>query len=206
MIILDEATKTIGGRTLLYRVNFTFEAHGRYVIYGPSGIGKTTLLNLIAGYDTLSGGRIIVQEGAQIQYLFQESLLFSNLSVEENMRIKWLSRKQAEDNGNTFQNRIRAALATFFSHVDGILSQKIYTLSGGERRRVELAQVVLSTPDILLLDEPTANLDPENKIHMIRMIGEAFPKTTHIIVSHDDHSFFEGYRHLKLREGTLVDA
>lgn len=206
MIILDAATKIIEGRTLLDHVNFTFEAHAHYVIYGPSGVGKTTLLNLIAGYDMLSRGRIIIQDGAQVQYLFQESLLFSNLSVEENMRMKWLSRKQSEYDGDTFQKRMRVALSKFFNHVDGIMNQKIYTLSGGERRRVELAQVVLSTPDILLLDEPTANLDPENKINMIRMIGEAFPKTTQIIVSHDDRTYFQGYQHLELREGTLVYA
>jgi ABC-type multidrug transport system ATPase subunit len=201
MITLNDGVKCIHNRYLLNHVNFTFEENTNYVINGASGAGKTTLLNIISGYDKLDGGSISVKTGASIQYLFQEPLLFSNLTVEENMRIKLLSKR--EDDKEYSSRLIETMLSVFF--VEDLIDKKICTLSGGEKQRVELAQILLFSPDILLLDEPTSSLDPANKANIIKMINEAFPQTMKIIVSHEQKEIFDGYKHLCLFEGRLSD-
>lgn len=200
MIKLEAITKKRQNRTILNDLTVEFLDRHHYVILGESGSGKTTLLNLIAGYDTADIGTIETDENSKIEYLFQDSLLFSNITVKENMLIKWTSRNPnaiKED----FEEKSKHALRLF--SVEQFYDSKVHSLSGGEKRRVELAQIFLSQPDILLLDEPTANLDSENKKSIIEIIQKNFKNTIVILVSHDSKKYFQNYTFLYLRGGKL---
>lgn len=107
-----------------------------------------------------------------------------------------------ESNYEEFEKKCKEALELF--SINTFIDKKIYTLSGGEKRRVELAQVFLTKPDILLLDEPTANLDVNNKKAMINIIGNNFYDTTIILVSHDDNKYFSDYISMELKKGKLI--
>ena len=202
MILLEQIPKAQQGRVILNNIDLSFADRQHYVIIGESGSGKTTLLNLIAGYEQPDAGSIRIDKRSRIEYLFQDTLLFSNISVKENMMIKWLGQHRSADQ-DEFEENSKRALALF--SVDRFADSKVYSLSGGEKRRVELAQIFLSDPDILLLDEPTANLDVENKKFIVEMIHKNFRNTIVIVVSHDDQNFFQNYVLLKLQEGKLYN-
>lgn len=202
MILLEQILKAPQGRVILNNIDLSFVDRQHYVVIGESGSGKTTLLNLIAGYEQPDAGSIRIDKRSRIEYLFQDTLLFSNISVKENMMIKWFGQHRSTDQ-DEFEENSKRALALF--SVDHFADSKVYSLSGGEKRRVELAQIFLSDPDILLLDEPTANLDVENKKFIVEMIHKNFRNTIVIVVSHDDQNFFQNYVLLKLQEGKLYN-
>ena len=169
-----------------------------YVIFGESGSGKTTLLNIIAGYEKSDSGTLKIINGKNLEYLFQDNLLFSNITVKENMLIKWASKYQ---NVKQFEENYMQALKLF--SMDNFAKEKVYTLSGGEKKRIELAQIFLMKPDIILLDEPTASLDSDNKKFIIKVIEKNFQDAIVILVSHDEKKYFNNFTLLELRNGGL---
>ena len=81
--------------------------------------------------------------------------------------------------------------------------KEVFTLSGGEKKRVELAQIFMMKPDIVLFDEPTTGLDCDNKKYIVDMIGKVFKDSIVILVSHDEKKYFSSYKLLKLDSGGL---
>lgn len=82
MILLEQILKAQQGRVILNNIDLSFADRQHYVIIGESGSGKTTLLNLIAGYEQPDAGSIRIDKRSRIEYLFQDTLLFSNISVK----------------------------------------------------------------------------------------------------------------------------
>lgn len=152
--------------------DFTYSFHsGISAILGPNGAGKTTLMNLITDCTRRQGGEILY-DGTDILKLgkrFRQKLGFmpQNQGMYEQMtawdflaymsQIKGLKKKAA-------QAQIRELLAVV--NLEGAAHQKVGGFSGGMRQRVMLAQAMLGQPEILLLDEPTAGLDPEERIRL----------------------------------------
>jgi len=196
-IVLKNISKSFGMKTVLNEINFTFEAGKFYVLRGESGCGKTTLLNIIAGYYMPDSGEIISE--ANIEYLFQDELLFTNLTVKENMLIKLYSRPNASEPDDSLLINILEKL-----NIPDLLNCKIAFLSGGERQRIELANILLSNPDVVLLDEPTAKLDAENKKNSLDLITSAFSGKTLIASSHESELFPDTYIPLHLERGKLL--
>ena len=199
MITLNQIRKVRENRVILDTINFTFDDKQHYVIFGESGSGKTTLLNIIAGYEKIDSGSLEMAEGKSLEYLFQESLLFSNITVKENMFIKSQSKNQ---NLDTFEVEYLHALQMF--SMEEFANEKVYTLSGGEKKRIELAQLFLMQPDIILFDEPTASLDSDNKRYIIEAIEKNFRNAIVIVVSHDEKEYFPNFTLLELRNGRLA--
>lgn len=167
--------------------NLNFEAYKGDVIalLGPNGAGKSTLMNMIAGYLAPSSGTIEIlgKDIAQfpifakenIGFLPEGSPLYADLSVKRFLiymaQIRGIS-------GDAVQKAAQTA------SIENVMSQKIDTLSKGYQRRVGFAQSILSNPDILLLDEPTDGLDPNQKDYIRTLIKKMAKDKTIIISTH----------------------
>ena len=153
-----------------------FDAAGSITaLFGPSGAGKTTLVNMIAGLVTPDRGRILLDDAVlfdssarinvpahqrRIGYVFQEGRLFPHLSVAQNLDYgRWMSGHPADA---TERERIVALL-----DIGHLLPRRPGHLSGGERQRVAVGRALLTKPRLLLLDEPLASLDRARKLEIL---------------------------------------
>lgn len=169
MLTLEGVTKHFGGRTVLNGVSVKVNA-GEYVaILGESGVGKSTLLNIIAGLEPADSGAIVF-EGHDFSgldddaltllrreafgFVFQAFHVLPQLSVEQNVALPLLLRKIASG------EKARQALAAV--GLAGREASMPRELSGGELQRVAIARALVGDPKLVLADEPTGNLDPEN--------------------------------------------
>jgi ABC-type lipoprotein export system ATPase subunit len=177
-------TKSYADQVVLKNFSFSFPDHGFILLYGESGCGKTTLLNVLAGLIPFDNGKIILnnnvythqvdreQAGSLIGYITQDSYFVDYLNVFDNLR---LSSTSDED-------------IIYFLSVFGLDGQKDNfpkQLSGGERQRLAIIRALLDQKEILLLDEPTASLDAQNKQSVFNALS--LLKDTKLIIcsSHD---------------------
>lgn len=152
-------------------VRFAIEKPGITALFGPSGAGKTTIVNTIAGLLQPRDGRIAIGDdvlldtqthvfvpsrGRRIGYLFQDARLFPHMSVEKNLRFGW--RRAATRASEPEFTRMVELLG-----LEQLLTRRPRNLSGGEKGRVALGRALLSSPRMLLLDEPLAALDAARK-------------------------------------------
>lgn len=172
---------------VLDNLNFDI-GQGRFTCFvGPSGCGKSTLLRIMAGFDTPSSGEVTV-DGIKVEgpgkehiFVFQEDGLFPWMTVRENTAIgvdKGLSREQQEEEINEYIDMV--GLEGFEKHYP-------HELSGGMRRRAEVARALITNPDILFMDEPFAALDFVTRLQMREeMINvHAMFDTTILFITHD---------------------
>ncbi len=204
MILLSNISKRYGDKIILNNLSYEFENNKCYLIKGSSGIGKTTLLNILGGYVLPDSGYVSFSEDQSIQYMFQEELLFSNLTVLENMAIKYYA-THPNENWDLMQiNNATKEIVDFFD-LSVFLERRIDTLSGGERQRVVLATMAVSDASIYLMDEPVTNLDEENRNIICDLINRLSEKRTIIIVSHIALPKLDNAVHLTLKGGTIVE-
>lgn len=207
----ENITKTLGGNTIFTNLSFEVNTGERVAIVGRNGCGKTTLFKVLAGIESLDEGRIVKAKGQTIGYLhqipnFKEIKVFDVLSQaftklhEMKERLSALEQKMAIDlsdkvlaqYGEVLEQyqvaggyEIEAKIASIANglKLTSLLEQSFDALSGGEKTKVMLAQILLKQPDILLLDEPTNHLDLaaiewlEDYLHYF--------KGTVIVISHD---------------------
>lgn len=174
---LEGVSVTLGGRNVLQDLNQEFTPGRPYVLRGPSGAGKTTLLNVLAGYVPVNSGKVTAP--ASRAYLIQEDLLFSELTAFENLAIiAWAKLNQV-------LTRSQGLAHLDELHVGSLVDTKVATLSGGERRRVELAALRLSEPELILVDEPTANLDVDNRRRVYEGLWNMHPGRILVVATHD---------------------
>ena len=187
---------------------------GQFVaIMGPSGSGKSTLLGLLAGLDTPSSGRIVldgvditglaedklaVVRGRKVGFVFQSYQLIPSLTAEENVL---LPMELAGDGG---RDRARELLDRV-----GLLARRDHypvQLSGGEQQRVALARAFALGPPILMADEPTGNLDSANGRHVLELMLELNRRehTTLLLVTHEQELASCAGRRITLHDGLIV--
>jgi len=157
---VERLQKRYGARRAFDAVSFAVDPGRTFGIVGPSGAGKSSLLRAIAGLDAADSGSVRVGErdvGAlppqerRIAMVFQHDALVPQLSVRENLEFARRGRRD--------EARIDDVIARL--HLDGFASRRPGEISGGERQRVSIGRALLSDPDVLLLDEPLAHLDPQ---------------------------------------------
>lgn len=182
---LDALERRYGERIALSGVSLSLPAGQTLVVFGPNGAGKTTLLRILAtllrphaGTVEVLGKRLPAEGWAvrgQIGFLGHESLLYRELSAEENLRY------HARLHGVGGQ---RVAQVLEAVGMDGRAREPVKTLSRGMVQRVAVARAVLHEPEVLLLDEPYANLDPAARAQVAGLIG-AQSGCTRVVCSHD---------------------
>lgn len=177
MIRVNNISKRYGKKVVLSAVSIELDQK-TYGLIGPNGAGKTTLIRILAGTLRKDSGKIVFKRAdAKIGYLPQFFGCFPELTVREQMEyfacVKDLPAKAHEES-------IAAALrkVDMYAHAD----MKCGKLSGGMTRRVGIAQALLGDPDILLLDEPTVGLDPEERVRF-RMIMKRVAGAACILIS-----------------------
>lgn len=188
---------SFGNRAILQEVSYTF-TNGIYVISGQSGIGKTTLLNIISGYLNPNSGRLLFKEDYKIGYCMQEDLNFSNLTVKENFYLKCIALERED----LFEEKNIIDILSKF-HIEKLLESRVSELSGGEKQRLKMAMMLIESPAIILLDEPTSMLDEENKIELVKTIEQVWENKLLIISSHDELVFSRDTTLLRLEKGKL---
>jgi len=191
-------------------------AEGEFTaIIGPSGSGKTTLLHLIGGLDEpdsgsvmLSGTNIAEMSGNELSdfrrdhigFIFQAYNLIPVLSAEEN--IEYIMLLQGMPHAERKQ-RVRDMLALV--GLEGLGNRRPTHLSGGQQQRVAVARAMASNPDIILADEPTANLDSKTGISLLDVMRELneTQKMTFVFSTHDEKIMERATRLIHLRDGQV---
>lgn len=161
--------KVYGRREVVKDISFSMQGGQIVGLLGPNGAGKTTSFYMIVGFIKDNGGRIIIngeditdlpmykRSQMGISYLPQEPSIFRKLSVEDNIRLVVERRTDLNKQGK--EEVIHGLIHSF--GLSKLANQKGYTLSGGERRRTEIARCLATKPSFLLLDEPFAGIDPK---------------------------------------------
>ncbi len=194
MIEVKEIVKKYGDKTVLQKLSLSVEKGEIVLIEGDSGVGKTTLLNIISGIDLPDEGSVVIEgknivkmsedERAKLRLnmigiIFQTYNLIEELNVEENIA---LPLRLA---GKKWKEKVEELME--FLDISDLRSKRINMLSGGERQRVAIARALANDPRIILADEPTSNLDDRNTervIETLRRIREKYNATI-VIASHD---------------------
>ncbi len=203
--------KSYGKRQVLADINLHIAAGEKIALVGESGAGKTTLLNLLLGFESATEGRALLNgqtvnreyAAKAIAWVGQSAYIFHG-TIKDNI---------APADPDAAEQRIidaaQAAGVTEFSAQlpDGLLTsigERGYGLSGGQVQRIALARAFLKNADIILLDEPTANLDAANKTLLLDVIDRLFADKTLIIASHDPDVIQRMGRRVELQQGRLV--
>ena len=193
MIVVDKLTKRFDGRAVLDGVTVRFARGKVTAIVGASGCGKSTLLRCINGLETFDEGTIHVGDldvtpatlqriRLQVGMVFQHYGLFSHMSalanvMEAPIHVRGLSKSDARARAVALLDKVG------LSHRREAFPRE---LSGGEQQRVAIARALAMEPAALLLDEPTAALDPERKAEVVKVLdGLAEEGTTMVIVTHE---------------------
>ena len=190
-----------GGRLIVQGVSFAAERGERLAIMGPSGAGKTTILRGIAGLDPLASGTMDV---GRVGLVFQFHHLFEHLSAVHNV---WLAPvhvlKQPRADA---ERRARELLAML--GVGERASALPHQLSGGEAQRVAIARALAMDPPVLLLDEPTASLDPARRGELAATLRQLASQGRTIVISTHDSDFARSCadRIVVLETGRVVRA
>ena len=201
-----------GSQKVFKNLSYEFESNGVYSILGSSGSGKTTLLNLISGLDNFQNGTIevfnqnlnelSVEEKSALRkkyfgFGYQFHYLLENLSIYENC----LAANFGVDNGNIDVTLKKLGIAK----IKNKLPSKV---SGGEKQRASIARAISKKPNILILDEPTGNLDQENSLIVQDFLLEYAKENDSLVIyaTHDISFAKRAYKSLNIIKGSLVEA
>ena len=189
MIEVSHLSKSYGSRPAVQDLSFTVPDGQIYGLLGPNGAGKSTIMNILTGYLSATSGQVTVaghplpeeadEAKACVGYLPEQPPLYPEMTVGEYLNfvaeLKKVPRAQRKE------QVLRAARRT---GLEKVLPRLIRSLSKGYKQRVGIAQALLGSPKIIILDEPTVGLDPAQVIEMRKLIRELGKAHTVILSSH----------------------
>ena len=216
LIVVSDLVKRYNDKTeVLNGVSFSIEAGDFVAVYGRSGCGKTTLLNILGGLDRPTSGLVEIDGDSTVDmdenelarlrlqkvgFVFQDYNLLNDLTVRENIELP------LKFSGKANGDRVDYLQETFgIGHISNDTANKI---SGGEAQRVAIARAMMNEPSIILADEPTGNLDDENAENVIEMFQLARREfgTTIVLATHDSQVAKHASRTMHLHEGRMNDG
>ncbi|WP_460870589.1 ABC transporter ATP-binding protein [Parafrigoribacterium mesophilum] len=200
---LEGISKRYGGNLAVNNVSFTVPQSSIYAVIGPNGAGKSTLFGVIAGQYPADGGKILLngrdvtkhkartraREG--ISRAFQVAHVFTSRTVEENVRVALLAaRRQSHVFWASASQQVSPDdVAVLLDQVNlgGLKNRAAGELAQGDRKKLEIAMGLASHPTLLLLDEPTAGMTPEETVTVIDLVGSVQQSTgcSVLITEHD---------------------
>lgn len=215
MIVAKNIRKSFGNLEVLKGIDFEIKAQEFVAIVGASGAGKTTLLQIISTLDTPDSGTVLIDavdihglssqkqsifRNQKIGFIFQFHQLLAEFSALENVMMPALIAKQSpqEAEAKAVALMERLNLKDRFSH-------RPSELSGGEKQRIAVARALINSPSVIFADEPTGNLDSQNRkdLHeLFALLREEF-KQTIVIVSHDHDIESIADRTLHIKDGIV---
>lgn len=227
---VKQLSKNYGIRPLFEELTFGISKGDKTALVAPNGTGKSTLLKVLAGKETPDSGEVMIQKGIRAAFLEQEPGLNDRMTIHEFItqghsdmaEIIQKYEKASQDQAENFNEKTQKEFEKALSAMDAAgawdyeqrmhqilgklnihnLNQSIESLSGGERKRVALAFVLIENPDLLLLDEPTNHLDVE----MIEWLENYLAKstTTLLMVTHDRYFMDRVCNHIiEIDDGNL---
>lgn len=186
---------------ILTNINLHIKKGESVILKGISGSGKTTLLSIIAGLDKPSSGKVLIDgdpisklpdlfaselRAKKIGMIFQHFNLFEHLSVLENVTTPLIPLRLPIK--EVYQKAQKALKIANIDHKSSLVASR---LSGGEKQRTAIARALVANPEIILCDEPTANLDKENSLLFIETIKELHKMGKTIVIATHDPLFEE---------------
>jgi len=199
--------------------NVAFDAHFQEMLFivGPSGSGKTTLLSIISGILRPNQGTVKIKDQDiwslsadkladmrlnTVGFVFQDFHLFPRLTTVENVAVPLILKRRKWD--EAIKEALQALEKVGLAQRAGLSPQK---LSGGEQQRVAISRAIVSQPDILVLDEPTASLDGDTGRKIVEFVKRDVlnEKRCIIIVTHDDRISEFADRMVKMEDGKLIE-
>lgn len=198
MLKVDQVSKTFRERRVLQQVSLELDPGDYVAIMGESGVGKSTLLNLIAGLEVPDSGRVLIEgrdlaamddaertrvRRARLGFVFQAFHLLPHLTIEQNVALPLALNAIA---GKAARQRVEELLTAV-----GLASRRMSfprELSGGEMQRVAIARALVHRPALVLADEPTGNLDAEAAQHVLHLFADQLRRdgAACILVTHSE--------------------
>jgi amino acid ABC superfamily ATP binding cassette transporter, ABC protein len=192
MLELRNINKAFGGKQILTNFSLSIPEKQILAIVGPSGGGKTTLLRMLAGLETIDSGEIYyngeslaideLEKRNLLGFVFQDFQLFPHLSVLDNLTLSPIKTMSMEKEVAEKKARSLLEQLGLAGHADAFP----FSLSGGQKQRVALARAMMINPEIIGYDEPTSALDPELRLEVEKLILQNKERgMTQIVVTHD---------------------
>jgi ABC-type lipoprotein export system ATPase subunit len=170
-----------GTGELFSGLGFDFSGGDLVAVTGPSGSGKSTLLSLLAGWEQPKAGRIARQGITSVGWVFQNSLGAPGRTAVDHVALPLLARGHGR---RAATMRAEAIMDRF--GLTGLAGRRFSALSGGEAQRLMLARAVAKSPSLLLVDEPTAQLDPAASNNVNQVLGELADRSMIVVVATHD--------------------
>ncbi len=183
-------------------VSFSAEKGVYLVILGPSGAGKTVILELVAGLITPDRGSVSGVDMHRVGFIYQDYMLFPHLNVFDNIAYGLKLRKCSKEE---IKSKVETIAESF--KIRHLLSRDVENLSGGEKQRVAIARALVIQPEVVLLDEPTAALDVYKRRNIQKMLRELHHATgaTFIHVTHNyEEALAVAERIVVINEGSVL--
>ena len=215
-IRVSEISKSFDGREILHGVSFTVNSGDFLSITGESGSGKSTLLGIMGGVLRPDKGKVLIGETdvaalserdlaklrrTRLGYVYQFFNLIPTMTVRDNILLPLILDGKKP---SLYRDRFDKLVA--FTHLSSVLDAFPETLSGGEQQRAAILRALIHDPEVILLDEPTGNLDSENARAVMTLLADLNGKygVTVVQVTHSEQGAAYGNRTITIKDGALL--